>query len=724
MGNFRGQAAGSWKKKPHRRKRSRKKKGQGILTEESRYGPCGRENHAGSNNSRQDSENNGSDGRQEKQDLKNCGSDGRQEKQKPERCGSDGRQDEHHAVSGGSPAGPGFTADSRQDKGHDVPQEKRRRLIFRSPYGQENIKKEDGGKGARKDGSRRQTSETGTKGCAADKNRHSGIDGNSRRQAGKKNGGRLIFEEKDSGMVRGAGMGIVKRPVYSVAHSIEESGSIGTDDGRAGAGRENGPVYGLRGARAAASGLRHIFMHHRSIRMLRHCNPGTPGHKQRLNESRAGLRAGTDRKDGRTGAAEMHPGRNADARGNPADAAQAGKKSVRHSQQKSKYKRTYQSAARNAGAAPAGWQTRRPAGSDAVKSIRRTFGEKRKPYVPFFGRKNGMQWVLAAVFLLFLAAVSMFSSCSMLFQGTSGIIGTTYPGSDGDIHAAEAGYLALEDELDDQINSMESAHPGYDEYRYQIDEISHDPYHLVSYLTVVCPGFTYEQAEGLLREILESQYRLTVEEQTELRTDPDTGDIYEWHVLCISLENRGLDAVAHESLTPEQEKLYQAYNMTSGNRNYLFGEMDGGGTDAGESVPGVSNPGVSDGALSDQRFANMINEAEKYLGYPYVWGGSSPQTSFDCSGFVSWVINNCGNGWSVGRQTAEGLRGLCAYVPPEEARPGDLVFFQGTYNTLGASHVGIYVGNNRMIHCGNPIQYTNISSQYWKQHLMQFGRLP
>ncbi len=228
-----------------------------------------------------------------------------------------------------------------------------------------------------------------------------------------------------------------------------------------------------------------------------------------------------------------------------------------------------------------------------------------------------MQWVLAAVFLLFLAAVSMFSSCSMLFQGTSGIIGTTYPGSDGDIHAAEAGYLALEDELDAQINSMESAHPGYDEYRYQIDEISHDPYHLISYLTVVCPGFTYEQAEGLLREILESQYRLTVEEQTELRTDPGTGDIYEWHVLCISLENRGLDAVAHEHLTPEQEKLYQAYNMTSGNRSYLFGEMEGGGTDAGESVPGGSNPGVPDGALSDQRFANMINEAEKYLGYPY-----------------------------------------------------------------------------------------------------------
>lgn len=208
----------------------------------------------------------------------------------------------------------------------------------------------------------------------------------------------------------------------------------------------------------------------------------------------------------------------------------------------------------------------------------------------------------------------------------------------------------------------------------------------------------------------------------EMRTDPDTGESVEWHVLCISLENRGLDAVAHDCLTEDQEKLYQAYNLTHGNRYGLFGEAgESGGLDAGSPDAGV--PAVPGGALSDQRFANMLQEAEKYIGYPYVWGGSTPQTSFDCSGFVSWVINNCGNGWNVGRQTAEGLRGCCTYVLPQNAKPGDLVFFQGTYNTPGASHVGIYVGNNRMLHCGNPIQFTDLG-QYWQQHFLQYGRLP
>lgn len=269
---------------------------------------------------------------------------------------------------------------------------------------------------------------------------------------------------------------------------------------------------------------------------------------------------------------------------------------------------------------------------------------------------------------------------------------------------------------------MEATHPGYDEYRYQIDEISHDPYRLASYLTVVCPGYTYAQAEGMLQDILERQYRLTVEERMEMRADPGTGESVEWHVLCISLENRGLDAVAHDCLTEDQEKLYQAYNLTHGNRHGLFGEAgESGGPDAGS--PDAGMPAVPGGALSDQRFANMLQEAEKYIGYPYVWGGSTPQTSFDCSGFVSWVINNCGNGWNVGRQTAEGLRGCCTYVPPQDAEPGDLVFFQGTYNTPGASHVGIYVGNNRMLHCGNPIQFTDLG-QYWQQHFLQYGRLP
>ena len=224
----------------------------------------------------------------------------------------------------------------------------------------------------------------------------------------------------------------------------------------------------------------------------------------------------------------------------------------------------------------------------------------------------------------------------------------------------------------------------------------------------------------MLQEILESQYRLTVEERTETRTNPDTGDAYEWRVLCISLTNHGLDAVAHGRLTEEQEKLYQAYNLTHGCRDGLFGET---GEAGGSGIPDAGVPAVPGAALSDQRFANMLREAEKYLGYPYVWGGSSPQTSFDCSGFVSWVVNSCGNGWNVGRQTAEGLRGCCSYVAPEDARPGDLIFFQGTYNTSGASHVGIYAGNNRMIHCGSPIQYTELGN-YWNLHFLSYGRLP
>ena len=171
-------------------------------------------------------------------------------------------------------------------------------------------------------------------------------------------------------------------------------------------------------------------------------------------------------------------------------------------------------------------------------------------------------------------------------------------------------------------------------------------------------------------------------------------------------------------MNDEEEERYEYYNRTYGNRDYLFdiSTLPSYGGGFGYDIPAD--------ALSDERFAKMIHEAEKYLGYPYVWGGASPSTSFDCSGFVSWVINNCGNGWNVGRQTADGLRSCCAQVSPSQAKPGDLIFFQGTYNTPGASHVGIYVGNGMMIHCGSPIQYTSIESAYWQQHFMAFGRLP
>lgn len=526
-------------------------------------------------------------------------------------------------------------------------------------------------------------------------------------QKKRKNGSRLIFEDADNGMVRGAGMGIVKRAGPSVFRAVEESGNITSEDS-ADAEPEN--TYRFRRSRAA-DGLRNVFRRSARSSLYMHSY---------MKENRAGMQTEKEEKTVETAGRRKSPQKQGRTRKkSDAGREQAEKKAARRRQQKQRNKRAYQSAARrrftagrHAGPAPSVLEKKEWLGA----------GKRQPGSFSFFrGRKNS-QWILAAVFLFFLAVMSMFSSCSILFQGISGIAGTTYPSSDEDIYDVEDRYLELENALDGQINSMEAAHPGYDEYRYQVDEISHNPYQLISYLTVVCPGFTYEQADSLLQELFERQYHLTVWEQTETRTDPDSGETYEWHILCISLKNRGIDAVAHEYLTPGQEELYKAYNLTSGNRSYLFGEENDNGGDSEAQAPG-NVPEIPREALSDQRFANMLNEAEKYLGYPYVWGGSSPQTSFDCSGFVSWVVNQCGNGWNVGRQTAEGLRNCCTYVSPQEAKPGDLIFFQGTYQTAGASHVGIYVGNNRMLHCGNPIQYAELGA-YWQQHFLQYGRLP
>ena len=354
-----------------------------------------------------------------------------------------------------------------------------------------------------------------------------------------------------------------------------------------------------------------------------------------------------------------------------------------------------------------------------------------------FRSKKGLLMAIALVMLLFLFFAAGFSSCSAMVQGTSStFIGTTYPSEDEDIYAAEAVYKELEEALDEQINSMETTHPGYDEYRYQVDEITHNPYQLISFLTVLYEQFTYDQIEALdmLPIYFSEQYRLTVEEVTEIRTrtetqtvtDPLTGEEteeeveveYEWHVLCICLTNKEFDTVARSHMTQEQAALYDAYNMTYGNRRYLF---DVSGLPADN--PSGLDYEIPAEALNDAQFARMIREAEKYLGMAYVWGGASPETGFDCSGFVSWVINNCGNGWNVGRQTAEGLRRSCTTVSASEAKPGDLIFFQGTYNTSGASHVGIYVGNGMMIHAGNPIKYSNINTPYWQGHFLSYGRI-
>lgn len=371
----------------------------------------------------------------------------------------------------------------------------------------------------------------------------------------------------------------------------------------------------------------------------------------------------------------------------------------------------------------------------AAKAAGGLFGKAKSIAAEFFRNKKGLLIAVVFMLLMFLFFSAGLSSCSAMVQGASStFIGTTYPSEDEDIYDAEADYKELEEALDKQINTMEAAHPGYDEYRYQVDEITHNPYQLISFLTVLYKEFIYNQVKDILPELFEEQYRLTVEEITEVRTrtetrtvtDPLTGAEteeeaeveYEWHVLCICLTNKGFDTVARSRLTQEQAELYSAYNLTYGNRSYLFdvaGLPSDNAGGAGYEIP--------EEALSDEQFARMIREAEKYLGRAYVWGGASPETGFDCSGFVSWVINNSGNGWDVGRQTAEGLRRSCAAVSPSEAKPGDLVFFQGTYNTAGASHVGIYAGNGMMIHAGNPVKYSNIRTPYWEGHLLSYGRI-
>ena len=452
-----------------------------------------------------------------------------------------------------------------------------------------------------------------------------------------------------------------------------------------------------------------------------------------------------------------------------------------------------------------------------------------------FARKSRLVLVIGILLLMFLLIMTAVSSCTASIHGmSSSIMATTYPSTDEDIHKTEDAYEDMEAKLNAQISRMESTHPEYDEYRYQVDEISHNPYHLISYFTTKYGEFTYDQVKDELREIFREQYSLSTKSETGTVTETktvrvgeslgtvttsgycscaiccgiwaggptasgkmphahhtiavdatnpivpmgthiimngteyvveDTGafarygvdfDVYysshsqasehghkKWEAyladsngkneievttthqvnrLNVTMTNHDLDSVLRARMTKAEEVQYELLNKTYGNRDYLF-DLDSLPT-YGARGSG-SNYKVPPEALSDKRFARMLHEAEKYLGYPYVWGGSSPSTSFDCSGYVSWVINHCGNGWSYGRLGAEGLRQICAKVSPSAAKPGDLIFFQYTYPCgPGASHVGIYVGNGMMIHCGNPIQYTSVKSSYWQQHFLSYGRLP
>ena len=352
---------------------------------------------------------------------------------------------------------------------------------------------------------------------------------------------------------------------------------------------------------------------------------------------------------------------------------------------------------------------------------------------------------IAAVGLLVLVIAGSVSSCSVLINGGGNVaLGTSYTAEDEDLKGVETDYTKLEDKLRKQIDRIETDHLGYDEYRYNLAEIGHNPYELASLLTVEFENYTRSQVQARLQSIFEAQYELKLEEKVEIRTrketrvgyryNPITGTghtytyqvtvQYEYKILNVTLLNRGVDYVARNSgLTDDQLQRYEVTLECRGNRDDLFAGIAFATPDGAGSSGEYQDYDIPGEALTDEKFRKMITEAEKYLGYPYVWGGSSPSTSFDCSGFVSWVINHCGNGWNVGRQTANGLMGKCDIIPKSEAKPGDLIFFQKTYNTSGASHVGIYVGNGMMIHCGSPISYASIETSYWRQHYYCMGRI-
>lgn len=329
--------------------------------------------------------------------------------------------------------------------------------------------------------------------------------------------------------------------------------------------------------------------------------------------------------------------------------------------------------------------------------------------------------------LVVIMAMLMISSFTLLMGGIAGSTATSYTAAEEDLKGAEEEYESLEEELRSRLNNIETEYPGFDEYDVKTDEINHDPYQLLSYLTATEEDFTRNDVLSTLEFLFNKQYTITMIEETveeevtnhELNDGSEESETITKRILHVKVKNRGLAKVIEEmGLTEDQKERFDILMETKGNHKELF--VDNIYANAQEDYLDYDIPGE---ALSNQKFARMIGEAEKYLGYPYVWGGSSPSTSFDCSGFISWVINHSGNGWNYGRQTANGLKNKCSIIPKAEAKPGDLIFFKGTYNTSGASHVGLYVGNNMMIHCGSPISYADITTPYWVQHFYCFGRL-
>ena len=398
-------------------------------------------------------------------------------------------------------------------------------------------------------------------------------------------------------------------------------------------------------------------------------------------------------------------------------------------QQKQAIKKQYAAAKHNQAA-----QTTAKAAENTAKAAKKAAEKAEKAGKYVWEHRRGFA-IAAAILLMLAFLLNGLSSCSVMMDGVgSGIAASTYPSQDTDMLGAEAQYCEMEAELQRYLDTYESTHD-YDEYHFDLDTIEHDPYVLISMITALHQGeWTLDEVQGTLQMLFDRQYILTedVVVETRYRTETDTwtdadGNThtdtyqvpYDYYICTVTLENFNLSHVPVYIMSEEQLGMYATYMATLGNRPDLF---PGSGY-IGKYVEGsYTDYDIPPEALDDEVFAAIIKEAEKYLGYPYVWGGSSPSTSFDCSGFVSWVINH--SGWDVGRLGAQGLCNICTPVSSANVKPGDLVFFTGTYDTPGVSHVGIYVGNNMMIHCGDPISYANLNSSYWQSHFYRYGRLP
>ena len=398
-------------------------------------------------------------------------------------------------------------------------------------------------------------------------------------------------------------------------------------------------------------------------------------------------------------------------------------------QQKQAIKKQYAAAKHNQAA-----QTTAKAAENTAKAAKKAAEKAEKAGKYVWEHRRGFA-IAAAILLMLAFLLNGLSSCSVIMDGVgSGIAASTYPSQDADMLSAEAQYCAMEAELQHYLDTYESTHD-YDEYHFDLDTIEHDPYVLISIITALHQGeWTLDEVQGTLQMLFDRQYILTedVVVETRYRTETDTwtdadGNThtdtyqvpYDYYICTVTLENFNLSHVPVYIMSEEQLGMYATYMATLGNRPDLF---PGSGY-IGKYVEGsYTDYDIPPEVLDDEVFAAIIKEAEKYLGYPYVWGGSSPSTSFDCSGFVSWVINH--SGWDVGRLGAQGLCNICTPVSSANVKPGDLVFFTGTYDTPGVSHVGIYVGNNMMIHCGDPISYANLNSSYWQSHFYRYGRLP